>query len=72
MTTGKTIACTVQIFIGNVSASVYAVQVCHSGSSKEQASFNFMTAVTEATQLGDFGSGFPKKLRQNVNQTAFI
>ena len=30
----------------NVSAFEYAVQVVHSFSSKEHASFNFMTAVT--------------------------
>jgi len=44
MTIGKTIALT---FVGKlVSAFKYAVQVCHSFSSKEQASFNFMAAVT--------------------------
>jgi len=44
MTIGKTIALT---FVGKlVSAFKYAVQVCHSFSSKEQASFNFTAAVT--------------------------
>ena len=34
-------------------AFLYAVQVCHSFSSKEQASFNFMAAVIV---WGDFGA----------------
>ena len=43
----KTIALTRQeCQQGNVSAFSYAVQVCHSFSSKEQVSFNFMAAVT--------------------------
>jgi len=37
----------------NVSAFEYAVYVCHSFSSKEQASLNFMAAVTT---LCDFGA----------------
>ena len=36
----------------NVSAFQYAVQVCHSFSSKEQASFNFMAAVTVCSDFG--------------------
>ena len=48
MATGKTIALTIQIFIrkSNVSALEYTVYVCHSFSSKEQASFNFVAVVT--------------------------
>ena len=43
MTTGKTIALTRQTCLqSNVSAFYYAVQVGHSFSSKDQASFNFM------------------------------
>ena len=37
----------------NVSAFQYAAQVCHSFSSKEQASFNFMAAVTTCSDFGD-------------------
>ena len=51
MTTGKTIALTVYIYMNlcrqsDVSAFEYTVLVCHSFSSKKQASFNFMAAVT--------------------------
>ena len=41
MTTGKTIALTRQIFVGKVMSLLG-----HNFSSKEQASFNFMAAVT--------------------------
>ena len=33
-------------------SDVYAVKVCHSFSSKEQASFNFMAAVTICSRSG--------------------
>ena len=46
MTTGKTIALTNLCWQSNVSAFKYAVEVGQSFSSKEQASFNFMAAVT--------------------------
>ena len=36
----------------NVSASQYVVYVCHSFSSKEQASFNFMAAVIVCSNFG--------------------
>ena len=48
-TSGKTIALTRQTFVGKVMS---AVQVGHSFSSKEQASFNFMTAVTICSDFG--------------------
>ena len=53
MTTGKTIALTIQTFVGKViSAFYYAVYSCHSFSSKEQVSFNFMAAVTVCSDFG--------------------
>ena len=53
MTTGKTIALTRQIFVGKVMSLLFnAVQVGHSFSSKEQASFNFMAAVTICSDFG--------------------
>ena len=47
MTAGKIIALTRQTFVGKVMSLLleYAVKVCHSFSSKEQVSFNFMAAV---------------------------
>ena len=36
----------------DVSAFVYAFSVCYSSSSKEQASFNFMAAVTVCSDFG--------------------
>ena len=55
MTTGKTIALTRWNFAGKVISLLflYAVWICHSFSSKEQASFNSMAAVTIC---GDFGA----------------
>ena len=53
MTTGKTIALTRWTFLGNVSALKYALQVGHTFSSKEQASFNFLAAVTICSNFGD-------------------
>ena len=54
MTTGKTIALTRQTFVGKVMSLLfkYAIQVGHIFSSKEQASFNFMAAVTICSDLG--------------------
>ena len=54
MTTGKTIALTRQTFVGKVMSLIfyYAVQVGHRFSSKEQASFNFMAAVTICSDFG--------------------
>ena len=53
VTTGKTIALTRRTTVGKVmSAFQYAVQVSHSFSSKEQASFNFMAAVTVHSGFG--------------------
>ena len=47
MTTGKTIVLTRWTFVGKVMSLLFnAVKVGHSFSSKEQASFNFMAAVT--------------------------
>ena len=53
-TTGKTIALTRWSFCwqSNVFAFQYAVYVGHSFSSKEQASFNFMAAVTIHSDFG--------------------
>ena len=48
MTTGKTIALTIWIFVGTVMSLLFNVpsRVCHSSSSKEQASFNFLPPIT--------------------------
>ena len=46
MTTGKTIVLTGWTFIGKVMSVLFnMLSVCHSFSSKEQASFNYMAAV---------------------------
>ena len=50
VTAGKAIALTRWTFIGKV--MFLLVQVCHNFSSKEQASFNFMAAVTICSDLG--------------------
>ena len=53
MTTGKTIALTRWTFFGKVMSLLFnAVQAGHSLSSKEQASFNFMAAVTICSDFG--------------------
>ena len=54
MTTGKTIAFDLMgiCWQSNMSAFYYAVYVCHSFSSKEQASFKFMVAVTICSGFG--------------------
>ena len=54
MTTGKTVALTIMDFYqqGDISSFYYAVKVCHNFSSKEQASFNFMAAVTVCCDFG--------------------
>ena len=49
MTTGKTIALTVQSFVGKVMSLLW---VFHSFSSKEQASFNFIAALTIYSDCG--------------------
>ena len=53
MTTGKTIALTRWTFVSKVMSLLFRVRVCHSFSSKEQASFNFIAAITI---LSDFGA----------------
>ena len=54
ITTGETIALTVWTFVGKGTSLLfdYAVYVGHSFSSKEQASFNFMAAVTICSHFG--------------------
>ena len=54
MTSGKTIALTRWTFVSKVMSLLfkYAAYVCYSFSSKEQASFNFMTAVTIWSDFG--------------------
>ena len=54
MTTGKTIALTIQTFVGKVMSLLfkYIVLVCHSFSSTEQVSFNFTAAVTVHSDSG--------------------
>ena len=51
MTTGKTIALTIWIFVGKVLSVLFNML-----SSKEQATFNFVAAVTICS---DFGAQFP-------------
>ena len=53
-TTGKTTALTRRTFVGKVVSLAFlnAVKVCHSCFSKEQASFNFMAAVTICSDFG--------------------
>ena len=47
MTTGKTIALTIQIFVSKVMALLFNIQVYHNSFlSKEQASFNFISVVS--------------------------
>ena len=46
MNPGKTTALTRQTFVSNISSFQYTVYVGHSFPCKEQASFNFMAAVT--------------------------
>ena len=47
MTTGKTIALTIWTFVGKVMSLLFNIlSICLSFHSKEQASFNFMAAVT--------------------------
>ena len=46
MTTGKTIALTMQTFVSKVMSLIFNTLICHSFPSKEQESFNFMAAVT--------------------------
>ena len=59
MTTGKTIVDEMDLcWQSNVSAFEYAVYVGHNFPSKEQASFNFMAAITI---YSDFGA--PPKLK---------
>ena len=55
MTAGKTIALTRRTFVGKVMSLLFNLlfDVGHSFSSKEQASFNFMAAITIC---GDFGA----------------
>ena len=58
MTTGKTIALSIRTFVSKVISLLFNMQVCLSFSSKEQASFNFLAAVSpSAVILG------PKKIK---------
>ena len=53
MTAGKTIALTIWIFVSKVmSLLIITNQVFHSFSAKEQASFNFVAAVTVHIDFG--------------------
>ena len=54
MTTGKTIALTIWTFVSKVISLLFNMlsSVCHSFSSKEQTSFNFMAAVTICSDFG--------------------
>ena len=53
MTTGKTIALTILIFVHKiVSTFYYTVYICLIFSSKEEASFNLMAVVTVHSDFG--------------------
>ena len=54
MTTGKTIALTIQIFRGTVMSLDFqdTVYICHCFSSKEQVAFNFTATVTICSDFG--------------------
>ena len=52
MTTGKTMALTRQTLVNKVSAFYFAVEVGQSFSSKEQAYFTFMAAITICSDFG--------------------
>ena len=54
MTTGKTIVLTRWTFVGKVMSPLFNVlsRFAHSSSSKEQASFNFMAAITICSDFG--------------------
>ena len=60
MTTGKTITLTRWTIVSKVMSLISICCVCHSFSSKEQASFNFMAAVTI---FSDFGAQEKKVCR---------
>ena len=53
MTTGKTIALTIQTFVNKVMSLLFnTLSRFHNFPSKEQASFNFMAAVTVHSDFG--------------------
>ena len=52
MTTGKTIALTRWTFVGKVMSLLFNTLSCHSFSSKEQVSFDFMAAVIIRSDFG--------------------
>ena len=54
MTTGKTIALTLQTFVSKVMSLLFNIlsKVCNSFSPKEQVSFNFMPAVIICSDFG--------------------
>ena len=54
MTAGKTVALTIRPFVGKVMSLLFntLVYICHSFPFKEQASFNFMAAVTIHSDFG--------------------
>ena len=52
MTTGKIIALTIWIFVSKVTSMLSRCLGCHSFYSKEQASFNFMAAITTCCGFG--------------------
>ena len=52
MTAGETIALTICTFVSKVMSLTFKFAVCHSFSSKEQASFNFMAALSICSDFG--------------------
>ena len=53
MTSGKTITLTMCTFVGNVMSLLFnTLSRCHKYSSKEQVSFNFLSAVTVCSDFG--------------------
>ena len=79
MTTGKTIALTVQTFVSKVTLLLSNIlSRCHSFSSKEQVSFNFMAVATVYSDLEAQGKSvtvsiFPPPIcHEEIGQDAMI
>ena len=73
MTTGKTIALTRWTFVGKVmSLFLICCLVGHSLSSKEQASFNFMVAVTICSDLWSGNCSLFSKVSQVLTILVFV
>ena len=72
MTTGKTIALTRQIFVGKVTSLLFNMlsRLVINFSSKEQASFNFMAAVTIFSDFGAQENTYMEPKKKYVQSTS--